>query len=178
MKNKGFTILETAIVILLITVIITTLSNIYINLVRTVILANDYYQSLENVRLGTEKLWRLLKDGWNFEIESNQQGISFQKHNCVNAQIKFQNNNLEYCEGDSCNFQSVFDENLVKVIDFKVATDTPYNGQTSYYFQYAPKIIILYYNLELKSRKKSTTTLEFQQAVAPLNSVYTASLCE
>lgn len=177
MKNKGYTLLETAISILMIVAIITAISIVYVNLIKSTVLASDYYQSLENVKLGSEKIWRILKYGWDFE-KINDSDLKFKKYDCSEAGIRFNNNKLEYCEGNPCIYQSVFDENLVKVNNFLIATDTPNTDEDYYYFQYSPKIIILYYNLELKSKRGVTSTLEFEQAVAPLNSIYSRSSCK
>ncbi len=173
MKNKGYTLLEAMIVIFMLMTILTIVSIIYTSLVKTTILANDYYQTLENVRLGTEKVGRILKYGWNFQVSGS--AINLQRKDCTPVNINFDQSKLNYCEGSTCS--SLFDENLVKVNNFLVATDTPNTNQRYAYFQYAPKIIILYYSLELKSKRGVTTTLEFEQAVAPLNSAYSQSLC-
>ncbi len=174
MKNKGYTLLEVTIVILMLMLILTTISVIYVNIVKSTVLANDYYQALENVRLGTEKIWRVLKYGWNFQASSST--INFRKKDCMLVTINLVGSKLNYCEGSICS--SLFDENLVKVNNFLIATDMSNTTQRYTYFQYAPKIIILYYNLEIKSRRGLTSTLEFEQAVAPLNSVYTTSTCQ
>lgn len=172
-KNSGFTLLETAVVIMLLMIVITIVSIIYVNLTKAILIANDYYQALESVRLGTEKIWRILKYGWSFNVSSNQ--ISFKKKDCTPATISFNNNLLLYQDGTGSS--SVFDQNLVKVNNIMFAVDTPRTSQRYVYFQYAPKIIIIYYDLEIKSKKGLTSSLKFQQAVAPINSTYPVNLC-
>lgn len=176
-KNKGFTLLEISVVILLFMIAITLVSGIYLNLVNSSLIANDYYQSLENVRLGTEKVWRILKYGWSFKVSSNQ--IIFKKKDCTTTTITFVSSSkiLNYQEGN-LQPESIFDPELVKVNNIIFATDTPNTVQTYAYFQYAPKLIVIYYDLEIKSKRGLTTTMVFEQAVAPLNSVYSTNLCE
>jgi len=176
-NKKGFTILEMSIVILLFMFAVLTVSTIYLSLINASVLANDYYQALENVRLGTEKIWRILKYGWSFRVISNGSGIIFQKKDCTTTTIVFSDNRLYYREGNM-ETTTVFDPELVKVNNLIIATDTPQTSETYAYFQYAPKIIILYYDLEIKSKKGATSTLIFEQAVAPLNSTYSTNLCE
>jgi type II secretory pathway pseudopilin PulG len=177
MKNRGYTLLEMVVVILMLMMILTVVSSAYVNLVKATILANDYYQALENVRLGTEKIWRSLKYGWNFRLVGNSE-INFKDKNCATTTINWTGigGNLRFCT-DSVECSFIFDSNLVRVNNFLIATDTPNTNRTDFYFQYAPKIIVLYYNLELISRRGLTTTLEFQQAVAPLNSVSSRGNC-
>lgn len=176
-KNKGFTLLEISVVILLFMIAITLVSGIYLNLVNSTIIANDYYQALENVRLGTEKIWRILKYGWSFEVTPNQ--INFKKKDCTTTTITFvSSSEALYYQEEGLQRESVFDPELVKVNNIIFATDTPNTTQRYAYFQYAPKLIIIYYDLEIKSKRGITTTMVFEQAVAPLNSVYSTNLCE
>ncbi len=177
-KKRSFTLLEMTAVILLFSFIIVIISTIYINLTNASIIASDYYQALENVRLGSEKIWRILKYGWNFHLINNQQ-LDFRKKDCTFASIRFNSGQraLEYGEGSPPNYQSVFDPDLVKVNNIIIATDTPRTTQTFAYYQYSTKLIVIYYNLEIKSKRGTTSSLVFEQAVAPLNSVYSTSLC-
>ena len=176
-RNSGFTLLEMTIVLMLFTIVMTALSIIYINLTRAALIANDYYQSLENVRLGTEKLWRVLKYGWNFNLSSNS--ISFKRKDCTPITVEFdsQTKTLIYTEGNSNGSSYIFDPEFVKVNNIIFASDRPLTNQRYAYFQYAPKIIVIYYDLEIKSKKGLIAPLKFQQAVAPLNSTYSSSVC-
>jgi len=177
-KNKGYTLLEMAVVILLFSILVAIITSVYLTLVNASITANDYYQALENTRLGTEKIWRTLKYGWSFEV-INTSTLRFKKKDCATSTITFNSSTKEllYFE-EGIGTSSVFDSTLVKVNDFRVATDTPNTSQRYAYFQYAPKFILLYYELELRSKRGATTSLIFEQGVAPLNSVYSTNLCE
>ena len=178
-NKKSFTLLEIAIVIFLFSFIVTVVSTIYINLTNASIIANDYYQALENVRLGSEKIWITLKYGWDFNLVNNQQ-LDFKKRDCTSASLKFNSliKTLEYSEGNTPNYQVVFDPNLVKVNDIIIATDKPRSTQRYAYYQYSTKLIVIYYDLEIKSKRGVTSSLIFQQAVAPLNSVYQTPRCQ
>jgi type II secretory pathway pseudopilin PulG len=180
LKNKNsYTLLEVTIVLLLLSFAILIVSQIYLNVINTSIIVNDYYQSLENVRLGTEKLWRILKYGWSFNVLNNGQGLRFQKKDCTTTTISFNTSSriLNYQE-ENLTPEPVFDPDLVKVNGVIFATDTPNVNETYAYFQYAPKVIIIFYDLEIRSKRGVTTSLIFEQAVAPLNSTYTSNLCQ
>lgn len=168
-KNKGFTLLEMTVVVFLVGFMITIISTSYFAFMKTVVDTDRKVRALENVQLGTEKVWRLLKYGWSFQNLGD--GIIFQDNNCNTTTIIATSSNI------FINTEHLFDPDLVRVVDFKVATDTPSTNETYAYFQYAPKLIVLYYNLELKGRS-ATTSLIFQQAVAPVNSLYISNKCE
>jgi len=178
LNNKSYTLLEISIVLLLFSFAILIVSQIYLNVINASIMINDYYQALENVRLGTEKIWRILKYGWSFEVLNNGRSLRFQKKNCVTTTISFNSaEKVLYYQEETLIPEPVFDPDLVKVNRIIFATDTPNVNENYAYFQYAPKIIIIFYDLEIKSKKGVTTSLVFEQAVAPLNSTYTSNLC-
>jgi prepilin-type N-terminal cleavage/methylation domain-containing protein len=173
-KNKGFTLLEMALVILMLSFALVVIGNIYPNIIRTSVLLDRKIRALENISLGTEKIWRLLKYSWS--IQNLGDGISFRDNNCNQRTIQLSVNRNNILIDNT----ELFDPNLVKVNDFRVAIDSPSPsalGERYAYFQYAPKVIVLYYNLEIKERT-GTSTLIFQQAVAPLNSLYNVNKCE
>jgi prepilin-type N-terminal cleavage/methylation domain-containing protein len=167
-KNKGFTLLEMALVILMLSFALVVIGNIYPNIIKTSVLLDRKIRALENINLGTEKIWRLLKYSWSIQNLGN--GISFKDNNCNQRTIRLSNNNIIIDNTE------LFDPNLVKVNDFRVAIDSPRTTERFAYFQYAPKVIVLYYNLEIKERT-GTSSLIFQQAVAPLNSLYNVNKC-
>jgi prepilin-type N-terminal cleavage/methylation domain-containing protein len=172
-KNKGFTLLEMALVILMLSFALVVIGNIYPNIIRTSVLLDRKIRALENINLGTEKIWRLLKYSWSIEIQNSGRGISFKDNNCNPKTIRLWEYNILIDNTE------LFDPNLVKVNDFRVAVDSPSPsalGERFAYFQYAPKVIVLYYNLEIKERT-GTSSLIFQQAVAPLNSLYLVNKC-
>jgi len=168
-KNRGFTLLEIAVVILLVSLILLIVSDIYIGITKTSVILERRIRALENVNLGTEKVWRLLKYSWDIQNLGN--GIRFKNDNCVPMTIQFADNNIKI------NDEDLFDPYLVKVNDFRTAIDSPNTTERYAYYQYAPKVIVLYYNLELKERI-TTSSLIFQQAVAPLNSLYSVNKCQ
>jgi prepilin-type N-terminal cleavage/methylation domain-containing protein len=168
-KNKGFTLLEIAVVMFMISFIIVVVGNIYTGIIKTSVALDRRIRALENVNLGTQKVWRLLKYSWSIQNLGN--GISFKDNNCNQRTIRLSANNI------LIDNYELFDPNLVKVNDFRVAIDSPRTTERYAYYQYAPKVIVLYYNLELKERV-STSSLIFQQAVAPLNSLYSVNKCQ
>jgi prepilin-type N-terminal cleavage/methylation domain-containing protein len=168
MKNKGFTLLEITVVILMISFILIIAGSIYTGIIKTSIALDRRIRALENVNLGTQKVWRLLKYSWS--IRTSGTGISFKDNNCNQRTIQLSGNNILIDNTE------LFDPNLVKVNDFRVAIDSPHTTERYAYYQYAPKVIVLYYNLELKERI-STSSLIFQQTVAPLNSLYSVNKC-
>jgi prepilin-type N-terminal cleavage/methylation domain-containing protein len=168
-KNKGFTLLEIAVVMFMISFIIVVVGNIYTGIIKTSVALDRRIRALENVNLGTQKVWRLLKYSWSIQNLGN--GISFKDNNCNQRTIRLSGNNI------LIDNYELFDPNLVKVNDFRVAIDSPRTTERYAYYQYAPKVIVLYYNLELKERV-STSSLIFQQAVAPLNSLYSVNKCQ
>jgi prepilin-type N-terminal cleavage/methylation domain-containing protein len=167
-KNKGFTLLEIAVVMFMISFIIVVVGNIYTGIIKTSVALDRRIRALENVNLGTQKVWRLLKYSWSIQNLGN--GISFKDNNCNQRTIRLSGNNILIDNSE------LFDPNLVKVNDFRVAIDSPRTTERYAYYQYAPKVIVLYYNLELKERV-GTSSLIFQQAVAPLNSLYSVNKC-
>jgi hypothetical protein len=158
----------------MISFVLVAVGNIYTGIIKTSVALDRRIRALENVNLGTEKVWRLLKYGWS--IQNLENGIRFKDNNCATTTIQFVSSSSTI----QINGRELFDPNLVKVNDFRVATDSPSSsaeGERFAYYQYAPKVIVLYYNLELKERV-STSSLIFQQAVAPLNSLYNVNKCE
>ena len=171
--------MEISIIILLVGIIIAVVSNFYLGIMRALIIADDLQTSLENVKSASEKIFRLTKYGWGFNVTSTE--IDFYDRSCsYRFKIKFENNNLilekEDSFGNIIEREEIFDSKLVKVKDFKIYRDEPRTNESYFYFQQAPKVIIYFYDLELKS-KIITSSLIFEQGVAPLNSVQNINLC-
>jgi type II secretory pathway pseudopilin PulG len=168
-KNKGYTFLEIAVVILMVSLLFIVIGDIYSRVIKTSVALDRRIRALENVNLGIEKVWSLLKYSWSIQTFGTR--ISFKDNNCNQRTIQLSGNNILIDNTE------LFDPNLIKVNDFRVAIDSPGTTERYAYYQYAPKVIVLYYNLELKERV-STSSLIFQQAVAPLNSLYSVNKCE
>jgi len=177
--KKGFTLLEISLVILLAGLLMIVVSNFYLGIIKALIIADVFQNALENVKMGSEKIFRITKYGWDFEVTSTQ--ISFYDRNCdYRYLLRFRNNNLilekKDRNGNPIESEEIFDPQIIKVKDFRIYKDKPLTTETFFYFQYAPKIIIYFYDLELKT-KIGTSSLIFEQGVAPLNSVQNISLC-
>jgi len=174
-KDKGFTLAEMLTVMVIFMIAMTLLTTIFMNLVRSTLIANDYYQSLENVKLGTDKVFDILKSGWSFKI-SSPENLDFKDVNCVTTTISYDSNLKILKIIRDFRESEVFDPNLVKVNNIIFATDTP-NTFSGIYSQTSVKIIFIFYDLEIQSRSGLTSTLKFQQAVAPLNSIVSHNQC-
>jgi prepilin-type N-terminal cleavage/methylation domain-containing protein len=180
--KKGFTLLEISIVILIFSLIMVALASIYTSLMRALIIADHLQASLENVRYASEKIFRIVKYGWDFSINSPN-SISFYDRSCDSIfEIKFQNENLilekkDPNSGNVLESGELFDPSLVRLKRFEIIRDLPNTNETFFYFQYAPKVIVFFYDFELIT-KAGTSSLAFEQAIAPLNSVMNISLCQ
>ena len=170
--KKGFTLLESVVVLFLFVTAMTITSQIYINLIKAAILAQNFQLSLDNVRLGAEKVWGELKNGTNFIPSAN--GIQFLDRLCRQIKIYRSGNNLIYdIRGQSV---SLFDDRLVEVTDFKIFYDNP-SGDPNFYFGQANKIFILNYKVNLKT-KTLVIPFEVWQTVAPSNSSLINNPCQ
>jgi prepilin-type N-terminal cleavage/methylation domain-containing protein len=172
---KGFTLLESIVVLFLFTVAISIISQIYNNLMRSAILAQNYQVALDNFRLGAEKIWNELKNGSNFIPSSNR--IEFLDRRCRRVRIytvSTPNPNIIFeVRGQAA---PLFNEELVELESFRIIYDNPSRSGSSYY-QIANKVFILNYKVILKTK---TTKIPFEiwQTVAPSNSVLINNPCQ
>lgn len=168
--NKAFTILESLIVVLLFTTAIVIVSQIYFNLIKTNIQAQNLQLALDNVRFGAEKIWSEAKSGSEFTITPTS--LDFKNRKCQRVKV--------YQNGENLIFETaggqvpLFDNNLVVVRSFRIYSDTPKTSGA--YYETANKIFILDYNFDLKA-KGLTIPFSFWQAVAPSNSVLINKPC-
>jgi prepilin-type N-terminal cleavage/methylation domain-containing protein len=189
---KGFTLLESIVVLFLFVVAILIASQTYVNLMRSAVLAQSYQLALDNFRFGTEKVWNEIKNGSNFRrmIGSSPvlcngaqtDNIVFSDRRC--REIRIYPTSTPQCpSGSKCNlaFQIdgrphlLFDNELVLLESFRVYCDRIVSGPA--YYQNANKIFILNYKVRLKTK---TTQIPFEvwQAVAPSNSVFMNPPCQ
>jgi prepilin-type N-terminal cleavage/methylation domain-containing protein len=170
LKIKGFTLLESIVVLAIFITAIFIATQIYFNLMRSAILAQSYQLALDNFRFGAEKIWSEIKNGSEFRVSGSS--ISFNDRRCRNVSVYQSSNNLYF----SIDSQSspLFDDKLVELENFEVFSDTPKGGDV--YFQKANKIIVLHYKVKLKT-KTTEVPLEIWQAVAPSNSILVNKPC-
>jgi hypothetical protein len=175
--NRGFTLAEMLTVMTIFMIAILVIVNIFVNLVKSTLIANDYYQSLENIKIGTDKIFEILKLGFYFKVLTTST-LEFKDIDCVTTTISYNqsSSSLEIIRDPE--IIEVFDNNLVKVKGIMFATDTPSDPTSSDYRKKSNKIIIIFYDLEIYSRSGVTSSLKFQQAVAPLNSIVSSPSCK
>jgi len=173
---KGFTLLESIVVLGLFIIAIFVASQIYFNLMRSAILAQNHQLAFDNFRFGAEKIWNEIKNGSNFIPSSSS--IEFFDHRCRKVKIytiATPTPNLIF----ELNGQAspLFDNDLVELQSFNLFYDNPTTTNGSSYYQTANKIFILNYKVILKTK---TTQIPFEvwQAVAPSNSVLMNNPCQ
>jgi type II secretory pathway pseudopilin PulG len=168
---KGFTLLESIVVLGLFVAAIFVASQIYFNLMRSAILAQSYQLALDNLRFGAEKVWNEIKNGSNFIPSANS--LEFLDRRCRKIRVYPSPNNLIF-EVNGRQSQ-LFDNELVEFQSFNLYYDSPVGGPS--YYQNANKIFILNYKVILKTK---TTQIPFEvwQAVAPSNSAFINNPCQ
>ncbi len=174
MRNKGFTVLEAMIAILVFIIGIGTVSIMYINLVRQHLISQQLQASIGNVKLALEKIWREMKYGINFATTTY--GIKFQRAvDCKNLEIYYDPNLKTLIYKLDNNTSTLIDTNYAEINTFEVyatgslSTSGDYN-KTSY------KLITLSLNGIAKT-KSINVPINFQISVAPINSVFTTTSC-
>jgi len=169
---KGFTLLESIVVLGLFTTAIFIVSQMYVNLTRSAILAQNYQLALDNFRFGAEKVWNEIKNGSNFSASTSS--LEFSDHRCRKINIYEDSGNLIFEVGGKQH--QLFDNELVELQSFNLYYDQPMATGT-FYYQTAHKIFILNYKVILKTK---TTQIPFEvwQAVAPSNSVLPWVTCQ
>jgi type II secretory pathway pseudopilin PulG len=170
---KGFTLLESIVVLGLFTTAIFIGSQIYSNLIRSAILAQNYQLALDNFRFGAEKVWGEIKNGSNFIFIPSENRLEFFDRLCREVKIYPSSNNLIF-EVNGKQSQ-LFDNELVEFQSFNLYYDSPVGG--FHYYKNANKIFILNYKVILKTK---TTQIPFEvwQAVAPSNSILVNNPCQ
>jgi len=170
--KKGFTLLESMVVLMLFVVAVLIASQIYFNLMKSALLAQDMQLSLDNVRFGAEKIWTEIKNSSNFVPLATS--IQFLDRKCRLVKIYQENNNLIYEINDQKS--KLLDDRLIVLRNFQIYYDVP-SGNPSFYFGTANKIFVIHYQVDLKT-KTLTIPFEFWQAVAPSNSAFLNNPCQ
>lgn len=174
LKNfPAFTLIESIVAISVFLITLGILTQIIITLTRSAYSIDEYNASLENIRLGLEKIWRELKYGSNFSFSNSNNTLQFYDRNCDLVSVSLVNNNIIFTSNSISS--DVFDPNFVEVINWQIETDSPSGG--NFYFENSHKIIVISYDFQLKG-KTNVRELKIQQSIAPLNSVLTKSPCQ
>jgi len=170
---KGFTLLESIVVLGLFVSSIVIASQIYFNLMRSVVMAQSYQLAFDNFRFGTERVWNGIKNGSNFVPSLS--GIEFLDHRCRRIRIYPNLNNLIFEIDDHESF--LFDNELVELQSFNIYHDNPVGRSGDPYYKTANKIFLINYKVNLKT-KTAKIPLEVWQTVAPSNSVFLNNPCQ
>jgi type II secretory pathway pseudopilin PulG len=171
---RGFTLLESIVVLSLFIIAILVISQIYFNLMSSAILAQNYQLAFDNFRFGADKVWNEVKNGSDFNPSANS--LAFFDRRCRGVriyQISTPTPNLIFEVNSQGN--PLFNNELVELQSFHLYYDSPFSGSSS--LSSTNKIFIFNYKVILKTK---TTQIPFEvwQAVAPLNSVLTHSPCQ
>ncbi len=169
-NNQAFTLLESLVVIFIFTTAIVIVSQVYFSLVKTAVLAQNYQLAFDNLRFGTEKIWTEVKSGSDFSV--NNDNITFKDRKCNPISIYKQSDNIFFRIRNT--EVPLFDENLVRIINFQILSDRPLSSGA--YYEISRKILVFKYEAELKTRTL-TIPIIFHQTVAPSNSVLVNKPC-
>ncbi|MFZ8848213.1 MAG: PilW family protein [Minisyncoccia bacterium] len=170
MKNKGFTILEMTVAILIFLIGIAVISGLYINLVKQYLISQNLQASLGNVKLALEKIWREMKYGINFATTTN--GIRYKRLNdCANVEIKY---NIA-TKAILYNSSTLIDPNYFEVNNFTIYATGSFGSQGDYNVT-SFKLITISLSGIAKA-KSMDIPVNFQISVAPINSVFASTSC-
>ena len=169
--KKGFTIIEAVIAIFIIITALSVVALFYVNFINAFVLKQSYQLALDNIRLGTSKIFNEIKLGVNFNVVSNV--LEFKDKNCNLIKLYKNNDNLILETGDKA--MPLFDNSLLILRSFNVYTDQP-SGDPNFYSGISKKIIILGYDFDVKTNK-GLINVKFTQSVAPLNSTLPYNPC-
>jgi len=170
---KGFTLLESIIVLALFVLAITIASQVYVNMMSSAIIAQSFQLGLDNFRFGAEKIWNEIKNGSDFR--AGLEGIDFKDRHCRDITVYKSGYNLNFRINNR--IMPLFDNELVKVNSFRIYTDQPQGGSADDpYYKSAYKLIVIEYQIEIKT-KKMNIPLTIRQTIAPLNSVLIDKPC-
>lgn len=172
LKNKGITLIEVSISLLVFIIGIGIFASSYINLVKQNLINQKYQASIGNLKLGLEKIWREMKYGVDFDFDSINKKISFNKvYDCKKVAIYRDNEKLIY-ELDSAS-SSLTDPNVIRIENLNIEIST-----SSLPDQATPTVMLVTLALSGKSKVGfQEIPINFQISVAPINSVFPDITC-
>lgn len=168
LKGKGFTLVEAIVSSSLFLLGVIIISQTYMAIVKSVILAQSLQANIDNVRFGLEKIWNEVKAGSNFPTTTIMTTtLNFLDRRCELVKIFRQDNSLKF-ERQTVT-SDIFDKNLVQVNDFKVFFDTSSDPNTSIYSIYSKKVVYIDLDLSLKAGEQ-IIPFKINLTVAPYKS--------
>lgn len=171
LKNKGFTLIEVAVSLLVFIIGIGVFASSYINLVKQNIINQRYQAVIGNLKLGLEKIWREMKYGVEFQATNDK--ITFKRsYDCKEVSIYKDNNSLIY-ELEKV-ASPLTDPTILTIENLKIktATATLLSGAET-------KVMLA--TLALSGKAKigfQEIPINFQISVAPINSIFPRSPCQ
>ncbi|MCS7200570.1 MAG: prepilin-type N-terminal cleavage/methylation domain-containing protein [Patescibacteria group bacterium] len=147
---KGFTLVEVIISSAIFLIGMFVLSQIYFSFIKSIIFAQNLQANIDNVRYGLEKIWNEVKSGSDFPTSTiATTTLTFKDRRCRAIEI-YKNDQKLMMKIGSNPPQSIFDENLVLVDDFRVFFDkTDFPTDTNYY-KSSKKLVVIEIKFNLK----------------------------
>ena len=169
---KGFTLLESMVVLFLFIVAIVISAQVYVGFMNSAVLAESFQLGLDNFRYGAERILNEIKSGSNFTVSLSS--LEFFDRRCKKIKIFPSSTNLIF-EANSIQVP-LFDNELVEVNSFNLYYDTPSGGNAYFQKASATKFFLINYKINLKT-KITNIPLDIWQGVAPFNNVFPNNPC-
>lgn len=176
-KNKGFTILEAILAILIFSIGLYLLSTSYINIVRGYLNTQKIQISLSNLKLALDKIWKDMKYGIDFNISQNC--IIFKRvTDCKEEKICYDVGNKNIFVSIDNNTSTLIDPKVLEITGLYIHStgSTPNSQQDVSYIQRSEKIITISITANSLLHNK-IIPFNFQMSVAPINSVFPNPKC-
>jgi prepilin-type N-terminal cleavage/methylation domain-containing protein len=173
-KNRGFTLIEMAVAILIFIIGAYLISVSYLNVVKGYINTQNLQISLSNLRLSLDKIWKDMKYGVGFSTTTNC--ISFKRiFDCKDESVCLDGNKLK--ANITGNESVLTDEEVLEINSFNIDMKGIINPSDPNYILSSPKLITIGIsgNLILPNKRKSPFNI--QMSVAPINSVFPQPKC-
>lgn len=168
-KKRAFTLIEVIISSALFLMGMVMISQVYLSLVRSIILAQKLQANIDGARFGLEKIWNEIKSGINFTTSTNYDTstLTFKDRRCREITFKKYDDELLFQIGNSTT--SIFDSQLIKVNDFYYYFDNLDDPNNNDYTVSSRKLVKIYLDLSFKT-ENGLIPFKIETAIAPLTS--------
>jgi len=182
-KNKGFTLIEMAVAILIFIIGAYLISVSYLNVVKGYINTQNLQISLSNLRLSLDKIWKDMKYGVRF---STTTGICNGLQNCISFKRVFDckeegvylDNALHVLKANIAGNESVLtDKEVLEINSFNIDMKGIKDPSSPNYILSSPKLITISISGNLILPNKQKSPFNIQMSVAPINSVFPQPKC-